>query len=76
MMTRSRKYLNAAEGQSCVNCGVNDGTVMAAHYQGMRSHAYGKGRGIKPSAAPVFRLDTFDIYAILIEWVKENHRWL
>ena len=44
---RSKKLLAAAEGQSCVNCGVRDGTVVAAHYSGMRQHAFGKGKGIK-----------------------------
>ena len=40
--------LEAARDQSCVNCGVMDGTVVAAHYQGMRSHLFGKGTGLKP----------------------------
>ena len=40
--------MKAAEGRSCVNCGCNDGTTVRAHYQGMRSGLYGKGRGIKP----------------------------
>lgn len=46
-MIRSQKLLDSAEGQACVNCGRQDGTVVAAHYQGMRSHLFGKGRGIK-----------------------------
>jgi ribosomal protein S27AE len=45
--TRSAKYLQAAKDQSCVNCGAADGTVVAAHYQGMRSHSFGKGTGHK-----------------------------
>jgi hypothetical protein len=48
MNMRSRKYLAGAKDQSCVNCGANDGTVVAAHYQGLRSNLLGKGRGIKP----------------------------
>ena len=44
---RSKKLLAAAKGQSCVNCGVNDDTVVAAHYSGMREHAFGTGKGIK-----------------------------
>jgi hypothetical protein len=44
---RSRKYLNAAKGQACVNCGVRDGTVVAAHYTGLRQIALGKGKGHK-----------------------------
>ena len=44
---RSKKYLAAARGQSCTRCGVNDGTVVAAHYTGFRSHQFGKGTGTK-----------------------------
>ena len=39
---------NAAKGQPCVRCLRNDGTVVAAHYQGFRSHRLGKGQRIKP----------------------------
>lgn len=49
MIWRSRKHLNGASGQPCVRCGTNDGTVVAAHYTGLRQHWYGKGRGIKPT---------------------------
>ena len=45
---RSKKLLASARGQSCVNCGVSDDTIVAAHYQGLRSHQYGKGKGQKP----------------------------
>jgi len=45
---KSKKMLEAARDQSCVNCGAMDGTVVAAHYQGMRSHLFGKGTGLKP----------------------------
>lgn len=48
-MLRSRAMLNGARDQACVHCGVRDGTVVAAHYQGMRSTLYGKGKSIKPS---------------------------
>lgn len=40
--------LAGAKGQSCVNCGVSDGTVVAAHYNGLRSHILGRGTGHKP----------------------------
>tara|TARA_R100001594_G_scaffold24026_2_gene47105 strand:+ start:14499 stop:14840 length:342 start_codon:yes stop_codon:yes gene_type:complete len=46
-IVRSRKLLNGARNQSCVNCGAT-GTVVAAHYTGLRSYSFGKGRGIKP----------------------------
>lgn len=44
---RSKKLMRAARGRSCVNCGACDGTVVRAHYTGMRQHAFGKGKGIK-----------------------------
>lgn len=47
MVIRSPKMLSAAEGQSCVNCGARDGTVVAAHYNGLRGAAFGRGERIK-----------------------------
>lgn len=41
----------AARDQSCVRCGVEDGTVVLAHYTGPRQHAFGKGKGVKGSDA-------------------------
>jgi hypothetical protein len=41
------KLRNAARGQSCVRCGVQDGTVILAHYSGPHQHKFGKGTGIK-----------------------------
>ena len=43
---RSKKYTQAAEGQTCIRCGSMHG-VCLAHYTGQRQHQYGKGRGIK-----------------------------
>jgi len=48
MNYRSKRMLAAANGGSCINCGLSDTTVVAAHYQGLRSHSLGKGTGIKP----------------------------
>lgn len=45
---RCKKLLAAARGASCVNCGARDGTIVAAHYQGLRSAHYGKGKSQKP----------------------------
>lgn len=45
---RSKKLREHANGQSCVHCGRNDGTVVLCHYVGLRQHQYGKGRGQKP----------------------------
>lgn len=36
-----------ANGQSCVRCGICDGTVVLCHYSGPWQHRFGKGRGIK-----------------------------
>lgn len=37
----------SAKDQSCVACGINDGTVVLAHYFGPRRHSYGGGMGHK-----------------------------
>lgn len=44
MNYRNRKLLDMAEGQCCVMCGAQDGTVVAAH-SNLSEH--GKGMGIK-----------------------------
>ena len=44
MTHRDRHLLDLARGQSCVMCGVNDGTVVAAH-SNLQEH--GKGTGHK-----------------------------
>lgn len=46
---RSARLRKSAKGQPCVRCGADDGTVVLAHYTGLRQHQYGKGRGIKCS---------------------------
>jgi len=38
---------DAANGEACVRCGARDGTVVLAHYSGVRRHAYGGGLGAK-----------------------------
>jgi hypothetical protein len=70
MILRSKKMLSAAKDQSCVNCGVEDGTVVAAHYSGLRGHTFGKGKGIKPHDLCVADLcmkchSAFDNYTFL-----------
>ena len=47
MIFRSEKLLRYAKGASCVKCGREDSTVVAAHYFGARRHSYGGGMGIK-----------------------------
>lgn len=49
MVLRSKKMLDAARDQACVNCGAADGTVVAAHYTGLRAHWLGKGVANKVS---------------------------
>lgn len=44
---RSKKILAAARGEACVNCGIQDDTVVAAHYSGINAAMPGKGTGIK-----------------------------
>jgi len=41
------KLRDAADGQTCVRCGKQDGTVVLAHYFGPRRAAYGGGMSIK-----------------------------
>ncbi len=45
---RDRPRLNLAKDAPCIRCG-REGETRAAHYCGWRSHAFGKGRGIKGS---------------------------
>ena len=47
MTFRSKKLLESARGQSCIRCGADDGTVVAAHYTGYRRLELGGGFGIK-----------------------------
>lgn len=44
---RSKKAMQAANGRCCANCGAQDGTVVRAHYTGLRQHIYGAGKGVK-----------------------------
>lgn len=44
MMYRNRKLLDLARELPCQNCGMCDGTVVAAHSNQLRD---GKGRGLK-----------------------------
>jgi len=46
MKNRDRKELDKARHRGCIRCG-RDGETRPCHYNGFRSHSYGKGRGIK-----------------------------
>ena len=37
----------AANGETCVRCGAEDGTIVLAHYQGDMAHVLGKGLAVK-----------------------------
>jgi len=39
------KLTQSAKGNSCIRCGAPD--AYACHYNGIRQHYFGKGRGIK-----------------------------
>jgi hypothetical protein len=47
-LIRSKPMRDAAKGTVCVNCNRRDGTVVAAHLQGIRAQMFGKGERIKP----------------------------
>jgi len=47
---RNPKLLRLADGQSCVECGTRDGTVVSAHSNN------GKGMGLKASDATIMFL--------------------
>ena len=55
-MYRNKKLLEAVRQAPCMNCGAEDGTVIAAHSNWLRD---GKGKGIKANdyriAAMCFR---------------------
>ena len=46
-MTSRVIMVDARSGKPCIRCHTNDGTVCGRHYNGVRQHQYGKGRGIK-----------------------------
>lgn len=39
------KITESSRGQDCIRCGAPD--AYSAHYNGIRQHSFGKGRGIK-----------------------------
>lgn len=43
-MYRNKKLTQSANGESCVRCGIQDGTIVWAHSNQIR---HGKGKGIK-----------------------------
>jgi hypothetical protein len=48
-----------AEGQACVACSKQDGTIVLAHYTGVRRGEFGGGLGLKVSDAVGAHLCSF-----------------
>ena len=46
---RSKKTLEAARGECCIKCGIEDGTTVSCHYTGKGQIALGKGTSEKLS---------------------------
>lgn len=44
MIYRNKKLTESARNESCVSCGVDDGTIVWAH---SNKYRHGKGRGMK-----------------------------
>jgi len=76
---RHKKLLTGANDQRCVNCGVKDDTVVAAHYQGIRAQLLGKGKGIKPHDLCVADLcadchrkfDNYEVSAMSTKYLRQ-----
>ena len=53
MITKVKPYRNKrlrdTRGEPCQLCGIQNVTVVGAHYQGLYSNRLGKGRGQKPT---------------------------
>lgn len=50
------KLLTLAKHYPCMNCGADDGTVVACHYDGPMGHKVGKGMGQKSHNAAIAML--------------------
>lgn len=53
MTFRSRQLLDLARDEPCVLCNRADGTVVAAHYFGLRRYSLGGGMGHKVTDAAI-----------------------
>lgn len=73
MTYRNRKLLDAVRELPCSVCGVQDGTVVAAHSNQLRD---GKGMGIKASDAAIAAL--CHKHHMMVdrgsEWTKEQRK--
>lgn len=73
--------LDAARLAPCMRCRREDNTIVAAHYQGPRSHAMGKGVSIKPDDTFVAYLCAschalLDSYQNGMHEVERSEEWL
>ena len=64
-----------------MNCDAQDGTIVRAHYSGIRQHQYGKGRGIKGhdliAADLCYRChQSFDSYANATTEIDRSEQFL
>lgn len=80
---RNKEILSLAkECPHCMNCGnVNDDTIVAAHYCGIRQHALDKGIGQKPTDTATAYLcqechEDFDQYKTGEDEIKRSERFL
>jgi hypothetical protein len=79
---RNRALLDLANGQRCVRCGANDGTIVACHYHGPYAHLFGKGMAEKVSDHLICWLcydchQTFDAKDLTTDnWKDETERAL
>lgn len=53
---RNRALLDLANGQRCVRCGANDGTIVPAHFHGKFAHLFGKAGSQRASDVCVCHL--------------------
>lgn len=82
---RDKKELDLAKGQACVNCGLNDGTIVSCHYSGIMQHEYGKSAGGKVDDEKTAFLchschaeaDQYKKYRGVMTWEQklEHHEW-
>jgi len=70
------KLREAARDQPCVLCNRNDGTVVLAHYTGVRRLAYGGGFGIKVNDLVGAHLCSYCHHAMDTASREKDQKWL
>ena len=69
-----KKVKAGAKGAPCQRCHVENGTTVACHYQGPRSHIYGKGKGRKPWDIAVAYL-CMKCHALMDSYLNDQDQW-